>query len=1151
MKNKEVQESLRQVGIRLIEEPPLLSPEPMSSPEAAVRVLGEWLSEMDRELFCVVNLNFNLTPINMNVVSMGALNVAYVHPRDAMKSAILSNAAYMMLIHNHPSGSMTPSKEDIKITDQIQSAASLMGIPVLDHIIVGRHQEFFSIRENNVFSYQNDMQYTSDISKLRWTQQSSVAESTSYGGQNSEVPESKMDTIMNSLERGVHEIFTSEKYHIYLNTMSKFHNYSFNNTLLIAMQRPDATLVAGYQTWKKKFNRQVQRGEKGIKIIAPAPIKEKRRVEKVDEETQEIVIGDDGQPETEIVEHITPRFRVTTVFDVSQTEGEPLPTLGTTELEGNVVIYEDFMKGLEELSPVPFRFEDIGNGAKGYYSEKYIAIQRDMSNAQTMKTAVHETAHAILHDRDIMQENGVSKDRTTKEVEAESVAYVVCSHFGLDTSEYSFSYIAGWSSNKEMSELRNSMDTIRVTSSKLIEDITEKLIELRKEKAMEEEEIMESVSEKERDETEQEDRTNENSFFERTDDSYAIYQYDNTDGNWGYKFMGLSIISNMGLSVDGKDYRMMFMEQLHEHDSLDELYHRFNAERPEGFDGHSLSVSDVVIMKRNGEMKAYYVDDVGFSELPEFTKQREQIIDRSNDSPVYAGTLEQAVRQKDADAYLDSRKLNIDCKKAIEEAIQENYDGIRLKDDVAKDVVRRFGEERMNFVMANTIRESFLEGRFSKQNKEWAEHINIPENISHGRNLNLDYIIESHPVVLDDFISMARFEIRMLKIERAIEDAEVPITADTNDYVADGHEGAWHTIEERKYAGEKFFLMEHNEFGSNVAEIIVTENGQLVAEDLWNGFDKGALEAISEYLQDKGISVEEIYKEPDELAYKIHDGYFSIHRTDGGYDYTFYTKDYEDTDGGIYDNPDSPIKQVVEDILEDAGISLDDAEWMDYEELDAEVEHAEEIKQLAVDLDKFSYEYDTYEYKDSIEDREEQIDKLTEDILTRKTSDIKKWLIEVSENSEIDNDVRTARSLFSRLEEAERVFISDETNVSFYAAECMEFPDFGELHENLTLDEAIKKYESIPEERMHGVKGIGFELEDGSDYEGKYGLMYHGRVDRENVEMIQYYKDNPVIQKALDALEQYCETSADKSVERQQETNRKKKQKSIYQGLHR
>ena len=428
MKNKEVQESLRQVGIRLIEEPPLLSPESMSSPEAAVRVLGEWLSEMDRELFCVVNLNSNLTPINMNVVSMGALNVAYVHPRDAMKSAILSNAAYMMLIHNHPSGSMTPSKEDIKITDQIQSAASLMGIPVLDHIIVGRHQEFFSIRENNVFSYQNDMQYTSDISKLRWTQQSSVAESTSYGGQNSEVPESKMDTIMNSLERGVHEIFTSEKYHIYLNTMSKFHNYSFNNTLLIAMQRPDATLVAGYQTWKKKFNRQVKRGEKGIQIIAPAPYKEKQEIEKTDPETGEIVIGEDGQPETEVVERVVTKFRVTTVFDVSQTTGEPIPEFEVSELDGDVLIYHDFMEALKTVAPVPIRFIEIDGEAKGFYQfvDKYIAVQLGMSEAQTMKTAVHETAHAVLHDRDQMAEEGVVKDKLTKEVEAESIAYVVC-----------------------------------------------------------------------------------------------------------------------------------------------------------------------------------------------------------------------------------------------------------------------------------------------------------------------------------------------------------------------------------------------------------------------------------------------------------------------------------------------------------------------------------------------------------------------------------------------------------------------------------------------------------------------------------------------------------------------------------------------------
>lgn len=919
MNNKEVQDSLKQVGIRLVEEPPLLSPEPMNNPEAAVRVLGKWLSEMDRELFCVVNLNTNLTPINMNVVSMGALNVAYVHPRDAMKSAILSNAAYMMLIHNHPSGSMTPSKEDIKITDQIQSAASLMGIPVLDHIIVGRHQEFFSIRENNVFSYQNDMQYTSDISKLRWTQQSSVAESTSYGGQNSDVTKSKMDTIMNSLERGVHEIFTSEKYHIYLNTMSKFHNYSFNNTLLIAMQRPDATLVAGYQTWKKKFNRQVQRGEKGIKIIAPAPIKEKRRVEKVDEETQEIVIGDDGQPETEIVERITPRFRVTTVFDVSQTEGEPLPTLGTTELEGNVVIYEDFMKGLEELSPVPFRFEDIGNGAKGYYSnsEKYIAIQRDMSNAQTMKTAVHETAHAILHDRDIMQENGVSKDRTTKEVEAESVAYVVCSHFGLDTSEYSFGYIASWSSGKEMSELRNSMDTIRTSSSQLITDITDRLQELQKNREEEKTEDVKVINSIEGIDfnTDADPQgtggikvADERILFTRKEDFYAIYQYDHTDGNWGYEFMGLDFAENMGMTVDGKDYRLMYLNTLNKDDTLDQLFMKFNIDRPDDFEGHSLSTSDVIIMKREGELKAYYVDSIGFKKLPNFALQRADLLNvsiKSEYPPVYMETWENAFEKKEVDAYLDSRMLNISCKNAVEQAITENYSGKYLDSNGVFAVIEKFGVERVRYVLANTLQQRSNDGRFSRQNISWAEQIKIPENITQGKNHNLDYVIESHSAVLNGFVDMARAEFRTRRVEQLLDE-----------------------VEER------------------MPEV-----------------------------------------ELDELAYKINNKYFAIQKTEGGYDYIYYDENYRDIDGGIYEDDTVPITEVVQNLLDEEGLSLNDAKEIDYEELQSNIDdiHMQEytkdaenyldqneIKKLAVDLDNFSYDYDPYVYKDNVENKEEQ-----------------------------------------------------------------------------------------------------------------------------------------------------------------------------------
>ena len=618
MNNKEIQDSLKQVGIRLVEEPPLLSPEPMNNPEAAVRVLGKWLSEMDRELFCVVNLNTNLTPINMNVVSMGALNMAYVHPRETMKSAILSNSAYLMLVHNHL-GSLNPSKEDIEVTDRIQSAASLMGIPVLDHIIVGRNQEFFSLRENNVFSFENDISYTSEQSKLQWTQQMGIAEQSAYRVQEKEAAESKLDTIMKALEEGVEKVFTSEKYQMYLQTMAKFHNYSFNNTLLIAMQRPDATLLAGYQTWQKKFHRHVKRGEKGIKIIAPVPVKEKRQVEKIDEETQEIVIGIDGQPETETVERILPRFRVTTVFDISQTEGEPLPTLEVNELVGDVFIYEDFMKGLEEISPVPFQFQEIDSGAKGYYSnaEKLVAIQTGMSQAQTMKTAVHETAHAILHDRDVMEENGITKDRMTKEVESESVAYVVCNHFGLDTSDYSFNYVAGWSSDKEMPELRSSMDTIRLTSSQLIADITEKLLELQKTRELENDIKTEELAE-------------ESSFLSHTENSYAIYQYRQADDAIGYQYMSLDFIEKMGMSVKGSDYQMMYQGVLEAQDTLEDLYIKFNIDRPEGFKGHSMSTSDVVILKRDGEMKAYYVNDIGFRELPEFIEQRAEVLRETN-----------------------------------------------------------------------------------------------------------------------------------------------------------------------------------------------------------------------------------------------------------------------------------------------------------------------------------------------------------------------------------------------------------------------------------------------------------------------------------------------------------------------------------------
>jgi hypothetical protein len=1520
--------------------------------------------------------------------------------------------------------------------------------------------------------------------------------------------EKQLKEISERLEQGVKEIFTSERYTEYLNTMSKFHNYSFNNTLLITMQKPEATLVAGYQAWQKKFNRQVKRGEKGIQIIAPAPFKEKQEIEKTDPETGEIVIGEDGQPETEVVERVITKFRVTTVFDVSQTTGEPIPEFEVSELDGDVLIYHDFMESLKMVAPVPIRFIEIDGEAKGFYQlvDKYIAIQPGMSEAQTMKTAVHETAHAVLHDRDQMEAEGIVKDQLTREVEAESVAYVVCNHFGLDTSEYSFSYIASWSSGKNMKELRASMDTIRKTSADMIGQIEEKLKELQIERAEQEADVVEQTEEMsamqyaeqtinrlEQERTifsndqrnlivnfayklddreameklaenlaesildgnreavlkligeaeeqieslpdsmiglselheagfysesmlpltreravelhhegvtvygltgavggqeqsqrimnleldilqhdglfgvtkfewenyrrsqetimtpEEKAKIKETLLLESDGNRYGIYQINSRQEERGYQFLSLEAAKEMGFTVDGKDYQMVYSERLRDATTLDNLFERFNIERPNDFTGHSMSVSDVIIMNRGGRLTAYYVDSFGFTELPDFVAQRAEML---NANPVkaypevYMGTLEKAMQERNVDAYLDSRKLNIDCKNAIEQAITEGFDGMRLNPDAAVGVFEKYGEERVAFVLANTLKQLSYDGRFSDGNKRWADGIDIPENISRGMDLNRDYIVGSHPAVLNGFIDMARKEIRTRKLEEVLGVKNQHITETTRGYDAEGHTGTWYAMDMKTYHGERFFQMRNEEYGQDVADIIVSENGTLVAEDIWHGFDEGAREAISEYLEENGATVYDLIDLPDqatviladgtvmkimeqqpistdtweptltgqnlrgeeqkfsffeihkvrenngidlkmpenhyidqyyviedlaakggmkierykdlgaalgayyslpnhkmkalgientaplrgsldfiqckngidtliydcqevegwlnpqiyntfkeignslavhdtEIAYQIGDQYFTIQTVEDGYDYTFYDKDYLELDGGVYDDPTISITEAMENILEEEGLSIEDASVMDYEEMYAEIEYAEEerlekiqfertcpkaffdgydreaalksyegitvqfkmsgmyltvqptedgykylvydqelheisgdacgnpedsiqkamyaslknegledvecvkvddrefrdkvishskevlasgdvrftselgrcetalngmdrteieyevlfharavleemglenevtligarvhgsrsrddlyradsdldvvlsyrgniredsffnelnsygmaiagikvdinpileeritlaeyikeseayldqqeIRKLAVDLDNFSYEYDTYEYKDTVENREEQVEKLTEDILNKETAGLKDWLTEVAEESDIDSDVITARSLLSRLENAETFSIftrqpeqeQPEATITFYVAECMEFPVMGEYHNNLTLEEAIKIYESIPADRLHGGKGIGFDLQDGDkDYSGEYELMCWDRVDRELIDMIPHYKESPLVQKAINDMEKYLNEKHGKVQEAEQ-----------------
>lgn len=699
-------DKLEQVAIRMVEQPPLYSNEPMNNPDAAIRVMNEFLSQMDRELFCIVNLQADLTPINMNIVSVGSLNEALINPREIFKSAILSNAHSMMLIHNHPSGNLTPSTSDIQTTARMQELGELMGISLVDHIITGRNGNYYSFRDKGEFP-DSRVRFSTrvediDLTKGMVTEATAPYEEvtdTKEKGDVRDIPTVQtatiplpvqgkdMDSIMQSLESGVEELFTSNRYQEFLKTMAKFHNYSFNNTMLIAMQRPDATLVTSYKNWQS-MGRQVMKGEKGITIIAPAPYKKMKEKEVLDE-NQRPIMGTDGKPKTEQVEVIVPNFKAVTVFDIAQTSGEPIQILAPELLTAAVQDFDSFMQAIQKISPVPIRFDEIDGNANGYYhnADKEIVIKKGLSESQTLKTAIHETAHAKLHDKEIMESLGVEKDRLTKEVEAESVAYCVCSSFGLDTSDYSFPYIAGWSSSREMKEMKASMDVIRKTAGEMIDQLTEQLEIILEEKqktelhekygilvdAMEaagyrydyresepghivlapdgtheiagylqfeswgdiqnwlEDTITEGTDISERVDRAmypfKYDYTLEEEMFRGNGDRYAIYHVDEDTPGKQHLFMNMAMVKEDGITIDAANYKCVYSGRLHENEKLDDLYSMFNDNPPADYKAHSMSVSDVIITNRGGDMQAYYVDRFGFAELPDFAAQREKILD--------------------------------------------------------------------------------------------------------------------------------------------------------------------------------------------------------------------------------------------------------------------------------------------------------------------------------------------------------------------------------------------------------------------------------------------------------------------------------------------------------------------------------------------
>ena len=1281
----------------------------------------------------------------------------------------------------------------------------------------------------------------------------------------------QMKEITERLEQGVKDIFTSEMYTTYLRTMAKFHNYSFNNTLLIAMQRPDATLVAGFNAWKNKFNRYVKKGEKGIQIIAPAPIKEVEEREKIDKDTGLAVLNENGEPEMERVEYVVPRFRLTTVFDVSQTDGKPIPSLEVNELTASVKDYALLTAAIEQVSPVPMRFDEIEGEAKGYYSDadKEICIQTGMGESQTIKTMIHEVAHAMLHNSDLMKQSGEEKDRLTKETEAESIAFTVCSALGIDTSDYSFPYVASWASGKEMKELKDSMDTIRLTAADFLEKLetavaersaermtamqyAEKLIaDKEQEKTIFDDEqrnlivnfafklddraateelvsgltaalaeddkeevnrLMYDAQEKienlpdgmiglsemhdygyrkddvlpltkegarewhragekiyplfsdgtagefaskeqiaqhdgifgirtdvwqsillEQQESYLEDdftypqfpfspitreqalqlydegkqiylvrtslrpmivteraeiergsdvfqiataeleleKSREESLLQSSEKQFGIYQITERDQEHDYRFMGLDYVEKKGMTVARADYDLIYAAPLTEKDTLDGIYERFNIQRPADFTGHSLSVSDVVVLNDGSTVKAYYVDSIGFAELPEFFKERNMDLQKENllneelqeieifdkpglfsngrlrdedvpeglyrydlrgsdydpgqpitvektvvvnhaasvlmaeeldlgadgrlelgeeglnftgaeltvrefmeeqqqqknnalihgdsdhiaveghigtwyavdeteiggekfflleheehgdmaacvavneqgklvaedlwngfdedfqeavqkylsekwnmpkkedvvseiiekavpvpdnstqdysDVPVYYEPFSYAKENDEVDLYRTSYRLNSECKQAIYEAIADNYDGMHLGDGAVNQVVKQYGMERVGYILANTLRYKNYDDRFSHSNKEWAEQVGTPENNARIIKFRADWVVTSHSAVLDGFVTMYREK-----------------------------------LEKQKELEQPF-----------VKRFYVVENRQAVPLEIKRFGNLN--DAMSQYqaLPNHYMKALGVEKNPDPLP-----GSLDILQCRNGLD--TIVEDYKTVPG--WNNP--YIQNHVVQPLQGA-LAVQ------------EVELAYKLQDAYFHIQTCDDGFDYTLYNKDFTERDGGIletdgDKPVQEAMTELLAEFGCDAAEgrVMDAAELREQADTvaeqqAEVLKEKLA-AERP--APEETLSFYVAECLEFAFAGEFHDHLTMKEALEVYDKIPSERMNADKCIGFCIEENGGFVGMYELVVNDKVQRENINSINYFRDDKLVQQAISDME--------------------------------
>ena len=611
--------------------------------------------------------------------------------------------------------------------------------------------------------------------------------------------------ITDKLENGIKDLVNGDNFKKYLATMSKFHNYSFNNTMLIAMQKPDASLVAGYNTWKNKFERSVNRGEKGIQIFAPSPYTICKEKTKLDKDTQLPVLDKDGKPITEEIEVKIPAFKVVSVFDVSQTNGKELPALGADELTGNVKDFEKFFSALKEVSPVPIEFEKIESGAKGYFSRESqkIAINEGMSEVQTIKTAVHEIAHSKLHDRALKKSDidEKPKDRNTEEVEAESIAFTVCTHFGIDTSDYSFGYVASWGSGKEVPELKSSLETIRATSNELINSIT-------------------AVITKEQEKTaEQPDKSNiiGNTAYSAIEDKQYFRLKSSTAEKVAEYLMDKNIPFSGRINGDKTtltigqknvdDYKAAIAavtgREKPQKEKVSEVAEKLPEQPKVAVEPHP-HYDDKFILKEvatDGTLttgtKSYLIDfckeklaaSVDIPQLTDMIDKVEQARPKVNhfDIPVILQDIK-SVRCKGEsaiEALILNNRENKRCNDAIVKAISYNLTPVKYgvhfeAQKAAEQVLSEFPLDRVALVTAFQVIHSkdylentnFIDGRYGNDVQEWAiDKMTQVENFPFDNFRDCHFADKSHPVLVDSFAK--KVIQKELEVEKAINEAVV------------------------------------------------------------------------------------------------------------------------------------------------------------------------------------------------------------------------------------------------------------------------------------------------------------------------------------------------------------------------------------------